>query len=164
MKPYSYLYSKVAESASKLPSEADRDPFWAGTGTFFKEYLDIPGAIDYYTGESNASISPPKRESKAETANPEAAAQTAASPEAAAPDTPWYKHLINPTTNNADNYALLGSLGAIGAGGLAGIFSPKEKRLRNTLLFAVLGAGLGAGGKYLADRYQSTPTDPAATP
>ena len=64
--------------------------------------------------------------------------------------------LLNPTGNQAADYGIYGGGGALLGGGLGALLSSKENRLRNALLFALLGGGLGVGGKYLADKYQQS--------
>lgn len=89
----------------------------------------------------------------------------ASNPPSATSQRPWYSYLINPTDNNYTNYGIAGGLGALALGGLGGLFSSRKNTLSNSLLFALLGGGLGLGAKYMADKYKwdSVPsTAPAA--
>jgi len=69
------------------------------------------------------------------------------------PDKSPLQYLLNPTDNNYANYGIAGGIGALALGALGSLLSERKNRMRNTLLYALLGGGLGLGAKYLADRY-----------
>jgi hypothetical protein len=73
-------------------------------------------------------------------------------------DTKLMDYLIKPTDSSAVNYGIHGGLGALVGGGLGALFSGSKNRLRNSLLFALLGGGLGAGAGYLANNNFKLPS------
>lgn len=94
-----------------------------------------------------------KIEADTQLANAQALQDVAAAKDKAPVDRRLLDMFMNPTDNSAANYGILGGAGALLGGGLGAMFSNPQNRLRNALLFALLGGGLGIGGKYLADNY-----------
>jgi hypothetical protein len=110
-----------------------------------------------------------EQEAAAAKAKAEAEAVAAASKKTPEASKSMLEYLFHPTSDNNFNYGAVGGLGALGLGGLAYLMSERKNRLRNALLFALIGGGLGVGGKYLADQYSvgmpgasSAPATPTA--
>lgn len=66
-------------------------------------------------------------------------------------DTRLMDYLLKPTDSPGVNYGIHGGLGALVGGTAGALFSKSKNKLRNSLLFALLGGGLAAGTGYLAN-------------
>lgn len=142
----------------------------AGLGAAPKSRSQAERAVDNMrqnNARSRAAQVDQKAEADAAKAKADAEAAAKANPVTATPDRSMMQYLVNPTDNQYANYGIAGGLGALALGGLGGLlFSEPKNRMRNTLLYALLGGGLGLGAKYMADRYGvgAVPAAPGATP
>ena len=110
------------------------------------------------TGDSAKPQNAQGQNAKPQNAKPQNAQGQNAKPQNAKPqnvEPSYLAGLLNPTGNQMADYGIYGGLGALLGGGLGGLFSDKKNRLRNALLFALLGGGLGLGAKYVGDRYSN---------